>query len=194
MIMERRPGGAGKGWGRGMRALPAVLALVAAALMPLVQAERVHAQPSGAVSMNVVVDVLNGLSVFRERSLSFGEAVAGSGWRTLPATSADAGLFRIQGRRNRWVDMVLTPPTELVNGAAAVPYAWQASKNDAANDPAAAVPVAGLADAIRLRDFTAPGSDGLAWIWVHGSVDLGAPGTPLPGGTYTGIFTISVAY
>jgi hypothetical protein len=192
--MKKRPGNAGTAWGRGMRVLPAVLALAAAALMPLVKAERVHAQSSGTPAMNVVVDVLNGLSVFRERSLSFGEAVAGSGWRTLPATSADAGLFRIQGRRNRWVDMVLTPPTELVNGAAAVPYAWQASKNDAANDPAAAVPVAGLADAIRLRDFTAPGSDGLAWIWVHGSVDLGAPGTPLPGGTYTGIFTISVAY
>jgi hypothetical protein len=152
------------------------------------------AAQSADASLTVSVQVVDGLSVFRERALNFGDAVAGSGVRTVMATDANAGLFRIHGRRNRWVDVVLSPPTQLVNGSHQVPYAWQAAKNEAVNDPAGAVAVPALTDRVRLRDFSAPGSDGMAWIWVFGSVDLGGVAAALPAGTYTGVFTISVAY
>jgi hypothetical protein len=38
------------------------------------------------------------------------------------------------------------------------------------------------------------GPNNNSWVWVYGSVNLGASPSTLSGGSYTGVFTISVAY
>lgn len=152
------------------------------------------AQNSGFGPVDVIVDVVNGLSVFRERDLNFGTVLAGTGVHPVAVTSANAGLFRIYGRRNRTVDVTLTPPSVLDNGTHTIPYTWQAAYNQSANDPAAATTVSSPTFPLRLLHFVAPAPAGQAWVWIYGSIDVGTMPNTLSGGTYTGIFTLSAAY
>ncbi len=168
-----------------LRPLLAVLLLAAPAA----------AQPSASAPLEVQVMVVEGLAAWSDRGLDFGVVGAGSGTVAVPVTSPSAGLFRISGRRNRWVSVTLEPPAELTHGSGeAITYTWQAASNGESGDPATATPVTALTSDLRLRDFTAPGNRAWGWVWVYGSVDLGGPGTLLPPGTYSGLFTIVVAY
>lgn len=151
------------------------------------------AQKATAFSLPITVDVANGLSVFTERSLDFGTVLAGSGTATVPLTSASNGLFRINGRNNRTVNVTLSPPASLVNGANSIPYTWQAASNDNANDVGTATVRATTGFQVQLKDHIS-GSTSNGWVWIYGSINLGTMPSTLPGGLYQGTFVITVAY
>ncbi|HSL71613.1 MAG TPA: hypothetical protein VK864_15305 [Longimicrobiales bacterium] len=148
------------------------------------------AQTSASDGANVVVSVVDGLTLLVDQDLSFGIAAIGSGVVSVAVTATSAARVRIYGQQNRVVFVTLTPPANLVSGSNAVPYSWAAAYNEAVNDPATATAFASTNASFRLRDLSPPGSAGQAFMWIYGSVNIGA----VPPGTYTGTVAISVTY
>jgi hypothetical protein len=178
---------------RGQKYRPCLLAAALLAAGGWAAPAPMHAQGVSPGSVEIAIDVVNGLSVFRERHLNFGAVVAGSGVHTVTATSPNAGLFRVYGRRNRWVDVTLTPPANLSNGTHTIPFTAAASANEEGNVAAEAVAV-GNTFSFRLREFVSPSPAGQAWVWIHGQIDVGTAPSALSAGLYTGIFTLHAVY
>jgi hypothetical protein len=150
-------------------------------------------QQSSVLSMSVTADVANGLSVFVENHLSFGTVLTGSGVRSVALTDPAAGMFRINGRNNRDIDVTLSPPATLTNGVHTIPYTWQAAYNNTTQNAATATTVAATAFQAQLKHHIS-GNISQAYVWAYGSIDLGTSPSPLSGGLYQGTFVISVAY
>lgn len=151
----------------------------------------VTAQSASTRAATVVVDIASeGISVFVENSLDFGSIMAGSGVRTIGVTSPAAGKFRVQGRRNTNLNVTLSPPAVLTNGAATIPYTWQAAKNEDTDNPASVIVVAAN-HILRLR-YRVSAQVGNGWLYIYGSINVS--NAALPPGVYTGTFTVTAAY
>lgn len=145
-----------------------------------------------SVAVTVQADVENGLSVFIVRSLNFGTVASRSGVATVTLTSANNGLFRLYGQRNKTVNVTLTPPTQLSNGTHTIPVtSTGAAYNELVNNPSDAntVVMTGTTAAFKLRE-NQPGNAGQAYLWVYGSINVGA----VSAGRYTGTWTLSAVY
>lgn len=166
-----------------LRLLPCLVLL----LCPLT----VTGQSTSARAATVVVDIASeGISIFTENALNFGSVLAGSGVRTVAVTNPAAGKFRVQGRRNTNLNVTLSPPAVLTNGAASIPYTWQAAKNEDTDNPANVIVVAAN-HILRLR-YRVSAQVGNAWLYIYGSINVS--NAALPPGVYTGTFTVTAAY
>jgi len=159
---------------------------------------------------------MNGfLNIFRVSDLDFGTVVQGVGAVTVERTSPQAGKFRIIGWWLFPVQCTLTPPQNLSNGSATIPYTPKAAYNNHSDDPATATELQSasgpqqsfyLESAIVRRSFATTPPSGLqqpfylranidgwwgeAYVWVYGTIDVGN----LPPGDYVGQYTLTVNY
>ena len=161
--------------------------LVAGALALPVDAE---AQVLLQAQVPIAVTVVGGLSITQHRDVNFGTAVQSAGTITLSAVDAGAGYLQIVASRNRDVTLTLTPPANLVSGSNTIPYTAAASLNPLTSDPSAATAVAGNTATFRAQETTGSNNLRRAHLWLHGGVNVGS----VPGGVYTGTFTVTVAY
>lgn len=170
-----------------MRPLLCRLAGLLLLLCPLLA----QAQSGFSQTATIQVDIASGnLMVFVENPLDFGTVIAGSGVNTIALTSPSAGKFRVQGVRNTNVNMTLSPPAVLTNGAGSIPFAWQAAKNE--NDDIASAAVAvGASHILRLRHRVSA-QVGNGWLYIHGSINVS--NGALPPGIYSGVFTVTASY
>jgi hypothetical protein len=100
------------------------------------------------------------------------------------------GKFRVQGVRNTNVNMTLSPPAVLANGAASIPYTWQAAKNEN-DDIASAATVVTASHILRLR-YRVSAQVGNGWLYIYGSINVS--NAALPPGVYSGVFTVTASY
>lgn len=173
-----------------MKQLPLITMLLLALC-----AGRVHGQGSSVGTTAFSVEVVSGLAVTAAQDLEFGNVVAGQGVVTRTNNDANIGKFQIVGRQNRWVSVTLNAPAALTNGANSIPYTPAAGYNDSADDPTNLSGTFGFLGTaswqlFRLADSTPPGNLGQAFVYIYGSINVGA----VPVGTYTGTFTLTAAY
>ncbi len=151
------------------------------------------AQGSATLAITIQAGVANGLTVLADRDLDFGAVVAGT-TASVGVASANAGKLHVVGQQNRRVNVTLTPPAYLRNAAASdsIRYNWAAAYNPQVNLPTdpGTIQFATLSATFRLLDTSVGKNYGQAYIWVFGSVNVGAVGP----GLYTGTFTVSAAY
>jgi hypothetical protein len=169
----------------------ATLSLLVAALLGG-SAYPASAQTSATLGTTIQVAVASGLTVLAVQDLDFGAVVAGTGMTTVTLASADVGKLSIVGQQNKTVIVTLAPPAQLRNGAATIPYTWGAAYNEIVNNPADArtTVFATTTANFRLRDSSLFQSYGAAYMWVYGSVNVGA----VVPGVYTGTFTVTAHY
>ncbi|MGB9591582.1 MAG: DUF4402 domain-containing protein [Candidatus Kryptoniota bacterium] len=147
---------------------------------------------SQTTSRTITIDVVNGLSLFVDHQIDFGEVVQNSGVKSLTVNSPNAGHLTITGQGFKRVYVTLTPPSTLVSGSNSIPYTPLAAYNNSADNPsgATAIPIPpGTANFIlnassvnwRLRN---------AYIYLFGSINV----ANVPPGTYNGTFVVSVHY
>lgn len=171
------------------RAACVLTALAAlASLRPAVLA----GQQALSQGLTIQVGVASGLTVLRDRDLNFGTLVTNSGVTTVTLASANVGKLHIYGGQNRTVNITLVPPATLKFGTNTIPYTWGGAYNEQLNIPTdpTTVTLAATTATFRLRDTGPTGNYGQAYLWIFGSVTVGA----VPPGVYSGTFTISAAY
>lgn len=152
----------------------------------------VVAQSASAGDITVSLQAVDGLAVSQVRDLRFGVTTAGAGAISVDATSPDAGAFHLYGSNARPINVTFGPPAALSSTeGGSVPYTWAATYNENADDAStAAGAVSVVSNPVVIRTRHSVGSSRRAYIWIHGSVSVGA----VPAGTYTGVFTITAAY
>lgn len=168
--------------------------LVATLLLALL-AGRAHAQATAGANAGFAVTVVDGLSVTAAQDLEFGDVVAGAGLVTKTNTDANIGKFQIVGQHNRRVLVTLNAPAALTNGASSIAYTPAAGfhdrRDDAANLAGTFAFTAGTATRqFRLRDASPPGALSQAFVYIYGSLNVGA----VPAGAYSATFTLSAVY
>ena len=150
------------------------------------------AQSSSAQTRSVSIGVAVGLSVYADKGLNFGNAVAGTSIDSVTITDAAAGKVTISGQFNKTVYVTLTLPVSLINGSNSIPYTPGAGHNNTADAPASATiwtTPSGTQTGIRLR-ANRSGQTAGAFVYIFGSVNVGT----VPPGIYTGTYLVSVSY
>ena len=150
------------------------------------------AQSSVTQTRSASIGVAVGLSLYVDRELNFGSAVASSGPRSVAITDAAAGKVTISGQSNKTVYVTLTPPPWLLGVSDSVSYAPGAGYNATADDPATATiwtTPSGLQSGFRLK-ANRTNQTAQAFVYVFGSVNVGN----VPPGVYSGTYLVSVSY
>ncbi|MGB9774676.1 MAG: hypothetical protein ACPL4I_11735 [Bacteroidota bacterium] len=159
----------------------------------LLFSDPLSAQFSVSATAPVTEDLINGLlNVFWVSDLDFGTVVQGVGPVTVQRTSPQAGKFRIIGLWFLQVQCTLTPPSNLSNGSATIPYTPKAAYNNIQDNPATAFEwqsPSGPQEPFYLRG-NIDGSWGEAYVWVYGTINVGN----VPPGDYVGQYTLTVTY
>lgn len=151
--------------------------------------EPAHAQATQSRFINI--GVTRGLSVYVNHGLDFGTLVANTGTHSVAVTDANAGKVTISAVWFFPVTVTLTPPANLVNGSNSIPYTPLAAYNNTADNPSGStsMPPSGSTSGIWcLANIS--GWIGYAYVYLYGSVNVGN----VPPGTYSGTYTVAVAY
>jgi len=176
----------------GANKLPGGLAWLLLSLF-LLSSHPARGQSSVSATAPVTEDLINGLlNIFWVSDLDFGTVVQGVGAVTVERTSPQAGKFRIIGWWLFPVQCTLTPPQNLSNGSATIPYTPKAAYNNHSDDPATATEWQSPSGQQQPFYLTAniDGLWGEAYVWVYGSIDVGN----VPPGDYVGQYTLTVSY
>lgn len=189
-------------FGPGRAVAKAPLLLVGALAAALVWAQPTRAQTGTKVmSANLVVAVVNGLTVLVDRNLDYGVVIAGFGAYPVTATSANVGKVRIYAEKARSVITRLTPGPaadgsylQHTDGDPAhrLPWQFQASYNETADNGATSTPFTGTPPyQASLKPMVGAGNTRFAYLYLYGTINTAGVTTY---GTYTGVVTISVTY
>lgn len=162
--------------------------LMLVAAMVLGFAGMSFAQSSGTQGINMSVDVISALTFTSHGDMSFGPVGAGTGAVTLnPASTTagqTAGYFTVNGQSNQPITVTYTPPTTLISGTNSVPLSL-ALIGFNTNTVGSATGVSSG------TQVTLDATSGDYYFWLGGTVTV-ASGQAA--GTYTGTFTLQVAY
>ncbi len=163
-------------------------AFIAIAAICLIYACAAQAQVAADASASVTI--VGGLSITTVSNISFGTVTAGDGTITVdpttaPTGTASVGQFLVSGTRR--TDIAATYPNTIVltepDGSNTLTYTTSVVTEDNNDASTASAYISG--STVQLDN------DGNRYFWVGGDVTVG-PSTA--GGTYTGIFTLTVSY
>lgn len=157
------------------------------------------AQTSDDASAIVSAAVLDEFTVEAIEDLDFGTVLAGTGEHQVPVDGEDAGIFQIVGQNNQDIDVLLTPPTDLVHeeqAAETIPYAWAAHFQMGTTEPDPEG---------ELEEFTSTtgsfrlgnGQQGLqefGFVFIHGTIDVGTNAGDVEPGKYEATFEAEVVF
>lgn len=151
-----------------------------------------EASLSQTTSRTITIDVVNGLSLFVDHQIDFGEVVQNSGVDSLMINSPNIGHLTITGQKYKTVYVTLTPPTSLVNGPNSIPYTPAAKYNNIADNTSGAIliPIPPGTANFTLNASSVNGKLRNAYIYLFGSINV----ANVPPGTYNGTFMVSVNY
>ena len=168
------------------------LAAFAVLALSLLLNPSVYAQSSFTQSRSISIGVAQGLSIYVNHALNFGTVVSGTGTHSLAVTDANAGKTTISGQYKKTVYVTLTPPATLVNGGNSITYTPGAAYNNTADNASLATvwatPSGTQAGFKLLANHV--GKTGEAFVYLFGSINVGS----VPAGTYSGTYTVAVAY
>ncbi len=165
-----------------MKTLNTLMALaLAAGVVNTVEAQ--------TATINATARVLSPIAVGTTEDLRFGNVFQGVA-KVVPASDVSSGQFEFSGSTNAQVDMVLTLPTDLLNGAVLMPIGtWSGLRGVNAIRTAGTAfgPVSG---ASILDNLGAAGTD-FYRIFIGATVSPGGGQTP---GSYTNTIDLQVTY
>ena len=147
---------------------------------------------SQTTSRTITIDVVNGLSLFVDHQIDFGEVVQNSGANILTINSPNIGHVTITGQKGKTVYVTLTPPDSLLNGTNSIPYTPQAAYNNISDNPSGStiIPIPPGTANFKLQAPSVNGNLRNAYIYLFGSINV----ANVPPGTYNGTFVVSVHY
>ncbi|PWN06944.1 DUF4402 domain-containing protein [Rhodohalobacter mucosus] len=152
---------------------------------------------SAAQSFTIELDVEPRVETTVNRSLDFGQIVAGTGFQQIPLGSPTMGVFQIRTLNAQNLIISLDPSSELVHQElgrmASIPLNLQVNyTQNGVDDYRQSVPLTGFERYITLDP--PPQNPQSAWtsvfLYVYGSIELGM----VPSGVYTGEVVLSVVY
>ncbi|MGH7475056.1 MAG: DUF4402 domain-containing protein [Longimicrobiales bacterium] len=163
------------------RIMTVVLAgLVMAVVLPV----GAVAQSSASANASVTATIIKGLTLTKNNDLSFGTVAANTGANSVNAqSSANAAKFTADGEADTGITVSWTAPATLTDGTNTIAVtSIEVYGQDADTQGASASLTSG-------GTVTLNGSGGY-YFWVGGAINVGA----VPAGTYSGTFSMTVAY
>ncbi|MFZ1082532.1 MAG: DUF4402 domain-containing protein [Candidatus Kryptoniota bacterium] len=169
--------------------------LFVSALVVLGFTSLVSAQTSGNVGANIAVTIKQALSITELGTLNFGTAYPGYTVTPVDPQSASPSsipVFTIAGEANTPVSVTWSPSLNLVNGSNNVPFEPTVAGNSSNTQVGSSVLASGTANAT--LSGVGSGNFGNYYLWLGGNINSGTALPALPSGTYSGTFTVNVAY
>lgn len=162
-----------------MKSLVLPLALAATAVLP----SAAFAQSSASASANVILDVYSALALVKNQDLDMGVVNPGAGLVSVdPASSANAGKFTASGQPSVPITVTFPSSVTLGNGTDNLTLTPSVSALDSDTQGASSTITSGTTATLA--------ASGAHYFWLGGDVNVGAVST----GTYTGSFTLTIAY
>ncbi len=141
------------------------------------------AQNSASENALVSAKVISSLSIAKNKDLDFGKVAQGVGAVAIAPDNTKAVKFTITGEPSETIKVTFTSPANLVSGSNTLPFTSTVKAN--------AADVVASAAALTSGSNLTLGSDGKAFVYLGGSINVGATQAR---GSYTGTFAINVEY
>jgi hypothetical protein len=141
------------------------------------------AQNSASENALVSARVISSLSIAKNKDLDFGKVAQGVGAVAIAPDNTKAVKFTITGEPSESIKVTFTSPANLVSGSNTLPFTSNVKANTA--------DVVASAAALTSGSNMDLGSDGKAYVYLGGSINVGST---QPRGSYTGTFAINVEY
>jgi len=167
-----------------------VIAMVVLGLTSLASA-----QTSASVGAPIQVTIKQALSITEIGTLNFGTAFPGytvSAINPQTATPSNIPVFTIGGEPNAPVSVTWSSTLNLVNGANSVQFEPTVAGNSSNTQTGSSLLTSGTDNAT--LSAVGSGNVGNYYLWLGGNINSGGALPALPSGTYSGTFTVDVAY
>lgn len=141
------------------------------------------AQNSASENALVSARVISSLSIAKNKDLDFGKVAQGVGAVAIAPDNTKAVKFTITGEPSETIKVTFTSPANLTSGPNTLPFTSNVKANTS--------DIVASSSALTSGSNLDLGSDGKAYVYLGGSINVGATQAR---GNYTGTFAINVEY